>query len=148
MPRTTKDIVLSTGTTRSKELILDWLARQGFEVLTMESTGQRIEYRFGPSRSSRVMLAPHPGSIVALHAKMLGVTVFELDVKPRDGGTSIHGEFYIAGAGVDGRAVSFLGQESDLPEKPGWVGRVPRKKGYLLMEQFITGLEVAARPGA
>lgn len=145
MPRTAKEIVLSTDVTRSKELLLGWLARNGFEVLAIESTGQSMEHSFG---SSKVILRTHPGRIVAVHAKMSGVTVFELDMKPRDGGTSIQGEFYIAGAGVEGRVVSFLGQEYDLPEKPGWKGRVARKKGYLLMNQFIADIEAATRSGA
>lgn len=144
MSRTLKELVLPTDVTRSRELVLDWLARNGFSVLTTESTGQSIEHAFG---SSKVLLQTHPGSVVAVHAKMLGVTAFELDLRPRDGGTSIHGEFFVAGAGVEGRVVTFLGQEYDLPEKPGWTARVPRKKGYHLMSQFLADLEAAARSG-
>lgn len=111
----------------------------------MESTSQNIEHSFG---SSKVMLTTHAGSMVAVQAKMLGVTAFELDFKPRDGGTAVRGELYIAGASVEGRVVGFLGQEYDLPEKPGWKGRVARKKAYLLMSQFIADIQAATRSGA
>ena len=135
MPRTVQEVALATGPTETRERILRSLQSHGFEILPQSSTGQPIDY---PFRSFHARLATHPGSIVAIQAKWSGFIVFELDVLPRDAWSLLHGEFYVAGAG--GGVVDYLGQEMDVLEKPPMVGRIPRKKGFKVMKEFLSDL--------
>ena len=135
MTRTIKDINLATNAARTRDHILDWLLRNGFEILERNSSGQPIEKSF---RSFKVRLTPRPGFIVALRTSRLGMIVFEVGVEPRDHGCVVHGEFYVAGA--SGGLVDYLGKEFDVCERPDLVGRLPRKKGFKLMGRFISGL--------
>ena len=132
MARTTRDVNLPTDETRTRDLILRWLQRNGFEILELNSTGQPVEKSF---RSFRVRLATQPGTIVAWHARRLGIIVFEIKLEPRDRGSLMHAEFYVAGAG--GGVIDYMGREFDVREKPDLVGRLPRKKGFRLMSSFI-----------
>ena len=136
MARTTREMVLSTDVTRTRDFVLQWLGRNGFEILEENSMGQPLERRF---KAFRVSLTTHPGSIVAMRARRLGIIVFEIRLEPRDRGCSVHGEFYAAGGG--GGVVNFQGRELDVCEKPDLVGRLPRKKGFRLMSKLISELE-------
>lgn len=135
MARTMREIKLAADETRTRELIQQWLQRNGFEILERDSTGRPVEKSF---RTFKVRLATHPGTIVAWHARRLGIIVFEIKVESRDRGCLVHAEFYVAGAG--GGMVDYLGREFDVSEKPDLVGRLPRKKGFRLMNRFIADL--------
>ncbi len=140
MARTIREINLNTDESRVRDCALFWLESNGFEILERDSAGRPIEKSFKPFR---VRLATHPGSIVALRARRMGMIVFEIKLEPRDRGCLVHGEFYAAGAsgGVVG---DFRGREFDVLEKPELMGRLPRKKGFRLMSEFISGLEAGS----
>lgn len=140
MARTIRDVSLPIDQARTRDLILRWFQRNGFEVLEQNSTGQLLERSF---KSFGVRLATLPGTIVAWHARRLGVIVFEIKLEPRDQGCKMHGEFYAAGAG--GGMFGYAGREFDLSEKPDMVARLPRKKGFRLMSGFIADLEGVSR---
>ncbi len=137
MGRTISEIAVPTDESKASSFILNWLVRNGFDILEKDSSGNVIEKssRLG----LRIRLTTHAGSIVALHRGKLGKIVFEISVESKESGCLVRGEFYCAGGG--GGIPDFLGEEFDVCERPGIVGRLPRKKGFRLMNRFISDLE-------
>ncbi len=138
MGRTIREISVLADETKVKAYVSKWLENSGFEILEKESVGGIIEKS---SKPFRVRLTTHPGSTVALRASRLGMIVFEIKVERSDQGCLIHGEFYVAGA--SGGLLDWSGRESDVCEKPDIVGRLPRKKGYRLMNDFVSEMQSA-----
>jgi hypothetical protein len=136
MGRTISEISVPTDKVEATNFILNWLIRNDFEILERKSAGNVIEKSI---KGFKIRLTTHPGSIVALHGGRLGLIVFEITIDHKENCCLVHGEFYSAGAG--GGIVSYYGQELEVCEKPGLVGRLPRKKGFKLMNRFISDVE-------
>jgi hypothetical protein len=136
MGRTISEITVPIDESKASGFILNWLVRNDFDILEKESSGNVIEKSF---RFNKIRLTTHAGSIVALHRGRLGKIVFEIRVKSKESGCLVHGEFYCAGGG--GGIPDFLGKEIEVSARPGIVGRVPSKKGFRLMNKFISDLK-------
>ena len=136
MGRTIREFSVPADCGRTRSSILSWLRRNKFNVLEEESAGEPMELSI---KGFKVRLTTRPGSIVALRGGRLGMIAFEISPHPEGEGCLIHGEFYAAGAKGRG-IVGFLGMEWEVSEKPDFVGRLPRKKGFALMNRFISEL--------
>jgi len=131
--RTIRDVVVHGKNLENvKNHVAVWLAQNEFSILDWQADGSEKIYGMV---GGRVRIRPHIGSIVAVQYKISGVVVFEISLKPISEGTSLHGEFYAAGASL------FAGDEYDLSPNPPFVGSLPRKRGYKILSEFMQSIQ-------
>ena len=110
-----------------RSAIFKWLERNGFAILTLESSEEPID--FG-SFGNKVKLHPKAGRIVCLHYKWTSMVAFEFAILADTTDVLVNGEFYVPAA------VPMMEDEYDLDPEAAFMARVPRRRGYKLMKDL------------
>lgn len=110
-----------------RSAILKWLERNGFAILTLESTEEPI---VGGFFGAKVTIHPKAGRIVCLQYKKAGMVAFEFVIRSDANDVFVDGEFYVP-------IMYFMRyDEDDVNPEVLLMGRWPRRRGYWLMKDL------------